>query len=562
MVHKLEKKSNCKRRICFSLGLSVFLGVSLLAGYQLQRLGYTWPGWSGKLKLLFAGFLLGLVFCPFLERLFWYLEQRTKQPVQSEQKKWKSGKVFLISFLGIWLCYLPVWLAYYPVIMSYDFHRQSMEAFRGISSFNNHHPLIHTWLIYVFKCLGEGLGSYVTGFALFSLFQQGITAAVLGYACAIIYRLTEKKTILWCSGVFFGCFPLISVFVMCTTKDVLFGAFFILFLLLLIENQFVQRQGKQKVFFEIMLVLAGTAMMLFRNNALYAMPVFAIFYLILSQRGARFRRLILLLLICVLAKGGLWGMQQGFHAHKGSEIEKYSVIYQTMARVGNRQGKNLSAEEFTLLDTYVTAECWADYNPPLADTIKEPIQKNNFKKHAWDNKFQLLKDWVKLGMRYENEYMDAFLDLTRGYWFLEDTSHAEMLGVGLEDRMGLLYTYNAAYEEYGPELEHVSKFPWLENQLEKLLSENCYERVPVIRLFFRPAFWCLFLLGTAVWLWYGKRWEKLQITLYPIAYFCTMLLGPTAVVRYVYQFILLAPILVALVLEKSGGQKHELHGGV
>lgn len=545
-----------RRHIRFAALISLCFGVLLTAGYQLQWLGYTEPGYRGKGALILRGCCVGLAVLPFADALLIWAEKLQRTGIHTERggswsaeqhpRVWKPAFVYLGSFLGIWLCWIPVWLAYYPTIMSYDFHKQSLEALLGPRYFNNHHPLAHTWLIYVFRNLGERLGSYETGFACFCLLQQLVVAAVLGYACVMVYRLTGRKWTVVLAGLFFGLFPLVSVFVMCTTKDVLFGAFFVLFMLLFAERTFFA-EGRRRNLVDALWVAAGILMMLFRNNALYAMVVFGVCFVLLSQRKERFRALLLAVLLLAGAKGALLGLQYGFQAHSGSAIEKYSVIYQSMARVGKMQRANLDAETYELLDTYVTDECWEDYNPPLADTIKASVQQINFnQKKSWDDLGQVLSAWLRIGIKYPNEYIDAFLDLTRGYWFLDDTSHAEMLGVGAEERMGLLYTYNSAAEESLPGMQHISKLPWLETKLESLLSDNCYYRCPVLSNLMKPALWCWLLVLCAVaYLYTGQR-KKVLTALYPLAYFATMLLGPTAIVRYVFPFILLMPVLLAL----------------
>lgn len=540
-----------KRRWWYAGLLSLLFGVLFVAGYQLQWVGYTAPGYKGKMALLLYGIGIGAVILPLVERLFALTDSPVKKEKRvGEAKPWKTSKVFAASWLGIWLCWIPVWLAYYPVIMSYDFHKQSLEALWGPQYFNNHHPLAHTWLIYIFRCLGESIGSFETGFALFSLFQQMIVSAVLGYVCVMVYRLTAKKWATVLTALFLGCFPLVSVFVMCTTKDVLFGAFFVLFILLFVERSFFA--GKRQNLWDALWVLSGILMILFRNNALYAMLVFGILFIVLNDKKMRIRAAVLAVLLIAGGKGALMGLQYGFGAYEGSSIEKYSVIYQSMARVGKMQSANLSAEDYALLDTYVTAQCWEKYNPPIADTIKGSVQRVNFnEKKSWNNMGEVLKAWVTMGLRYPNEYIDAFLDLTRGYWFMDDTSHAEMLGVGLEERMGLLYTYNSAAEESLPGMQHVSKFPWLEAQLEKLLSANAYYDWPVLSVLFKPALWCWMIVIYVLLGMYCKDRRKLLVGLYPLMYLATMLLGPTAIIRYVFQFIIVMPVLLALIFSSN-----------
>ena len=293
-------------------------------------------------------------------------------------------------------------------------------------------------------------------------------------------------------------------------------------------------------------------MVLFRNNALYAMAVFGLSGLFLVPGKRKLQMLVLALLLFGCGKGALWGLQTGFHAYQGSSIEKYSVLYQTMARVGKNQKDNLSEQTYTLLDTYVTDSCWEEYNPVLADTIKGSVQQVNFgEKGSWSNLGEVLKAWCKIGIQYPNDYLDAFLDLTRGYWFLDDTAHAQMLGTDPEERMGLLYTYNSAAAESLPGMTHRSYFPELEQILEKLLTQNCYQEWPVVSTLFKPALWCLLFVYGGVCFWCKRDRKGMLLTLYPLAYFGTMLLGPTAIIRYVYPFILSAPLLLAYMGRKN-----------
>lgn len=428
--------------------------------------------------------------------------------------------------------------------MSYDFHRQSLEALWGPQYFDTHHPLVHTWLIYVFRCLGESLGSYETGYACFSLLQQCVSVFVLAYACVLIYRLTARKWVLIVSVLFFGMFPLISVMVMCTTKDVLFGAFFLLFFLVTLE-----RMRCERVWMDVLWVLSGILMMLFRNNASYAMVLFGAFFFLQSRGKERIRALVLAALLAGGGFGALAALEYGFDAGKGGDIEKYSVLYQSMARVGRNQRNTMSEEMWQLLDTYVSEECWDSYYPVLADSIKMGVQHINMdEKKSWDNMVEVLKAWATIGMRYPNDYLDAFLDLTRGYWFMDDTAHAEMLGTEKEERMGLLYTYNSAAEESLPGMQHLSKFPWLEERLESVLTENCYYSWPVVSMLFKPALWCWLFVLAGFFFWCRRSKKGLLAVAYPLAYFMTMLLGPTAIIRYVYPFILCAPVLVVLMV--------------
>lgn len=544
-LEKLVDGKLKKRRILYAAFVGLVFGSLLVAGYQLQWFGYTEYGYLGKLKIVLRGLCIAIPVFPVANLFFEWIDKIQLQQPAMTKKPWRNWRVFLCCWLGIWLCWLPVWLAYYPVVMSYDFHRQSLEACLGPGYFLNHHPVAHTVLIWVFCKFGAVIGSYEVAMGCFSQLQQLIISAVLGYACVMIYRLTGKKCATVVGAILFALFPVISVFVMCSTKDVLFSAFFVLFILLFLERTLCKTR---RTLMDVLWVLSGIVMMLFRNNAWYAMLLFAVVLVIFCGKKERLRTLLLCVLLLVGARAAKFGIEYAVHANAGGELEPYSVVIQCMARTGCLREADMTEDIYELIDTYVTNECWQDYNPVIVDSVKESVHaRNRLEKKSWDNIGEVLCAWVKVGMKYPNEYLDAFLQLTRGYWFLDDTSHAEMLGVGVEEQMGLIYTYNS-YEPGAFEFnyEPVSKFPWLKEKLEKLVSANCYYSFPVGSTLFKPAFWCWMLVLLAVAYSYGKQKEKLLTAAYPLCYFGTMLLGPTALIRYVFPILILIPVLLAL----------------
>lgn len=184
-----------KRRILFSYAFSYLFSLSLIMGYQMRMEGMTSVGIKGKLFILIVSGGIGVVFTPIINYWFRLLDYvKLNRTIEQTRFSHKTNvKVFLISFLAIFLCWIPVFLAYYPAIMSYDFHRQSQEAYRGWIWFNTHHPLVHTALIRFFFLLGEQIGSYQIAMALFSLLQMLVLAATFAYSVNMIGRLSGKN---------------------------------------------------------------------------------------------------------------------------------------------------------------------------------------------------------------------------------------------------------------------------------------------------------------------------------------------------------------------------------
>ena len=226
------------------------------------------------------------------------------------------------------------------------------------------------------------------------------------------------------------------------------------------------------------------------------------------------------------------------------KIEAYSVPIQQFARVAYYHGEELEAQDpelAALLEKYVPRDHWDAYYAPLADTIKGAVNASAYT----ENSRQFLRDWLRVGKRYPNEFLDAFLELTRGYWFWDDFSWAENLGYGTDTRYGVLFTYTSSEIEGYGSIEHRSKFPALEKVLEKIVSGNCFNEWPVLSVIFHGSLysWSLFFL--MVLCLYRRKYWCFQMSLLPFLYFGTMLLGPVVQVRYLFPIMVMLPVLAA-----------------
>lgn len=541
-----------KRRMYYALSISFLFSLTTIVGYQLQNFGMTDAGVKGKGLIILRAMCLAIAVFPFVNYFFLEIKKIDLKCGKSEAKKpWKNGAVFGISAAVIFACLIPVWLAYYPIIMSYDFHRQINEAALGFEHFWPYQPIAHTWIIWVFLQLGYAIGDLEAGMAGMALFQMLLYSLVTAYGVTFIYRLTKKKWAVVATVLFFGVFPLNTVLVLCTTKDVLFSILFMLFVLLLGERFFFA-EGKKKLLIEILLLLTGALMVQFRNNALYAIAVFGAVWFVFAAKKEKLHVLLLCVLLVVGGKGTSVIIKEAIGTEMSvAKVEMYSVPIQQFARVGYCHGTNVDEETLQILETYVPIEYGKSYNPSIADTVKIKVGAYVFP-YTWEGKeAQVLSDWLKLGLKFPNEYIDAFLELTRGYWFWDDRSHAECLGYGVDGRMGLIYTYNSAEINGVGEIQHETKFPWLEEQLEKIVSGNCYYNWSLVSLLFKSAFYFWGMCLIFVIYMFLRRKKQAIMCLFPLLYMATMLLGPVVQIRYVFPVIVILPVMIALIFRKD-----------
>jgi hypothetical protein len=431
--------------------------------------------------------------------------------------------------------------------MAYDFHRQIGEVVQGFIFFNNQHPLIHTWLIWVAFQIGNAVGSYEIGMACYSIFQMLAASVIMGYSCNMLYRLTKSKLALCAVALFYGIFPYNSVLSVGGTKDVLFGVLFLLFLLIFCERYFFDKTTKQKQILTVLWVAEGILMIMFRKNALYAIVLFASMCILLLKRKQKIKALLLGIILIVGGKLALEGIQLAIGTQgRGSSSEMFSVVIQQFARVGYYHGEELDEETHDMLNHYITEKYWEKYLPGLADSVKMWVAIENYNNTWKGHMGQVLADWAKLGISYPNEYIDAFLALTQGYWFWDDTSFVEVYADDEASRTGAVSTYYSSTHDFFEGIKHESKFPGLETLLVKIVSSNIFMDWPVVSVLFKPALyiWTLCILFLAFL--YTRQRIKLILLLLPLCYFATMLLGPVVQVRYVYPLMIVCPLFLGL----------------
>lgn len=547
---KSRRQEQSRRHNVYAFVCSYFFSLLLILGYQLDRYGMTDGGVRGKGLILLRAFCLSIAFFPLGDMLFRALE-KIPFSMKLNGKMWNGRAVFGISFLAIFLLWIPVWMAYYPIVMSYDFHRQVNEAYKGWIWFNSYQPLIHTWLIWLFLQIGGALGSNEVGMGLFTLFQMLVVSAAMAYACAMVYRVVKREWSIVLMVLFYGIFPFCSVSMMIGTKDAIFSALFLTFVTLLTVRCLYCSDRKWLI--EIPMAVVAVLMMMFRYNALYAMAAFGVLALIFAKGKEKLRVFLLCLIMVVGGAASKEGIQLGLGTTiRGSAVEKYSVILQQFARVGYCHGDDMDSATYELINKYVAADTWSDHMPALADASRGGV---NFA-GVWEPDMgQVLKDWIKIGLQYPNEYIDAFLCLTEGFWFLDDRTYCEMQGWGDGDRHGAIFTNNSSASDTYEGIQHVSKFPWLEEKLEDIVSNNAFYHWPVVSILFKPATYILTFVMILIGLLYRKQKKQAFICLFPLSYFGTMLLGPTVQFRYVLPIMITVPLLAALIC--AGGEEKE-----
>lgn len=540
---KLVLSAFDKRRVIFSAVFSYFFALSFLAGYSMRYYLMTPSGFIGKAAMLCRALFLGIYFFPLADSIFMYADRISvsQRGKEKHEAKWPVSGIFFASWGCIFVLWIPVFLAYYPAIMSYDSNRQFQEGYNEI--FWELQPIVHTWLIRTALMIGEKIGSYEIGVSFYTLLQMFVLSASIAFAISFVYELFRKQWIPIALSAFFGIFPVFSVLAMVVTKDIFFSAFF-LFLMVLSIKRFIKKPEKPIVY-DIAMVLCSILMAIFRKNGIYGVILFAILYVI-AMKKERIRILILCIVMVAASFGGIYLTRLALHAAPGPKTEMYSVPIQQMGHVVFFKKDTLSQEELNTMEEYMTGSTeWQSFNITLADS-----QKSCANADAWTNTPKMFKDWIHFAIRYPDDYIDAYLGLTSGYYFPDDVSISQHLGYGRESMRGLIETFNASkpLDDCYPGVKSESKIPALQYLLEGPVSDEQYLKWPVVSGLFRPALYCWFGFILYGVLLYKKKYREFAAASLQLAYFLTVAMGPVANIRYVFQLMIGLPVLTAFVV--------------
>ena len=203
-------------------------------------------------------------------------------------------------------------------------------------------------------------------------------------------------------------------------------------------------------------------------------------------------------------------------------------------RVYHLHNEELTDKERNFIEESFEKDALIVYIPKIADVAKGSLKTDFFNEHITES----LALWGKLFAEYPGEYMDSFLIGNCGFWypFMPLTLTAN----GAEGYFVCRATLPVWDDSKIPAIyQHYRHF-----EVADIVCNN-----PLTMWLFSPATYFYAFLLTLMKLIYEKRKET--VAFIPVLFvWLTFLLGPVALVRYVYFLYGLLPVEVALLHRK------------
>jgi len=392
-------------------------------------------GLTNKLFLLFYfGCTTAGLFFLFYRCVLWVLVNSTKIKIFEGRRVFPFQMFW--GFAGIlFLCMIPLFLSNYPAIMTPDSLSQYRQA-AGIGGYSDHHPWFHT-LIFQF-CYKVGLlisGNEYFAIACYTLVQMLLVSFSIGYVWSAFYELGLKKKYCIVGVALFAIYPYNLIYAVTIWKDVLFSMS-VLVLTITLYRLFLEIKAEEKLKLRDMIIysLSSFLMCMLRHNGFYAFVVTCPILLWIMRK--KWRQIvpvtILVIAAAVMIKGPI---ANAAGVEPGTFALKLSVPLQQVGRV-IADGCELTEEEVAIIEKInIISYIEENYQKGGSDSMVAWVVYGN-SDYLLENKGEYLDLWISLGIKYPGKYLQAFIDLTKGYWYPMDPEQVVFFGI-TENKMGL-----------------------------------------------------------------------------------------------------------------------------
>lgn len=453
-----------------------------------------------------------------------------------------SWKILFVIWLFMFLCWLPSFLAYFPGICSYDFSIQMGQIETG--NYSDHHPFMHTLLIeFCWKIGKEIFSSGTIGIAIYSILQMLILSFAFSYACYVLIQTGISKSLLIFLSFFCSIFPANVYMSVSATKDTIFSAFVLIFLmscLMILRKE--QAQKKYYIFY----MVGAVGCIWFRNNGRYAILVsivmIMLFFLFDKKQKKRYKTILWCSVVAFLiAMGSLHVVQNKIGCTQGDRREMLSIPIQQWARIVSLHKEELDSETYDFIVSCISEEGLFAYDPHISDPVKRYTNTTEILNQAGT----FISTYIKLFFKYPNEYVNAFLIQNIGFYYVLDESHAWINYREELPGYGYIQTREVTDELLTRDIEKNSLFPALYKKLQSFANENNYLNIPIVSICMAPGIYFVIVLFILGGIFSAKKYRYLIPMSFIGGYYITLVLGPTVQLRYIYPIMITVPFMLA-----------------
>ena len=538
-----------KRTIIVSAIVAVIFAGLEVVGYSISNYN-SLAGVIGSKEILLKAVLkfigYAIAFYTIIIYVYTKVLPRIKLKEDSKIRKYftdNKRSLFVIALI-LFIAYLPHFLYNFPGMYTVDSVSEMEYGLSNATSFKNHHPVFHIFIIYGCISLGKLLGGAYIGIAIYSILQMVFVSFSFSYVLKYMAKKNVNIVFRILTLIFFIIYPSFGPYSITMWKDVPFGIILVLFTIQVIEMVTNKEYFKKKRNI-VSFIIISIFTILFRNNGLYVVLI-TLATLLIFLRGNRKKVALMLLVVIlfnILWKGPIFKL---LNVTDGPIREMMSIPVQQIARTVKYRRSELTEEEKTKIQKYIDMdleEMSESYYPLISDNIKDHFNNEEFN----NNKLDFISLWISLFFKYPVEYIEAFLDNSYGYWYPQANN-------------GIIPTwYN--YDESKNILQYEKKPVLNLKFLDEYYGDLNNRDIPIISMGISIGFvfWMMILfIGYIV---YTKKY-KLMLTYIPIfSLWLTTIASPVyCEYRYIFGMFTCIPLLTILTISIANREKDNKEG--
>lgn len=382
------------------------------------RLGYSSSSAWSYIAPVLAALVIAVPLSCAISLLFEWIERRRCRVGSRERSKPSDALSAMlakrVSWLIVWalllLFWLPVFLAAYPGFFCYDAGDlgEDYELNQFVSGrYFGQHSVLHMLFMGSVIMFGNGVfGNINAGVALFIGLQALMVAGVFSFMLKSMFDEGAPLLLVVFSFAYLALDPIIQMFALCSTKDVLFTAA----ALLLIIQTYRLLIGKGSLVKCIIWAAFALLFCMLRNNAMVAFVPFAIILIVVMRKRSDFT-LMIGSAVVVVALSIVWygPMYQllGVGESEAQDAVAYSLPTQQMNYAYSVGA--LTDDEMRMLadDGFYFPEA-EEYKPNNAD---EGMLSTYFMTKA-----DFAKDYIAIGLAHPLDYLVGAMKQTEDAW--------------------------------------------------------------------------------------------------------------------------------------------------
>lgn len=450
---------------------------------------------------------------------------------------------FILNSIFLFCILIFAYLALYPGYFTYDAPSQILQVFY-YNKLDAHQPVIHTLLLCGCISLGiNWLGSTNLGLAIYTLIQMMIVILSFSYMFVKLLSFKGNKWIVIISELIIVLNPVFQIFVMTSTKDVIFSALFIVWIINVLEMYENKESFFTSIRKNIFYIINTILMCLFRKQGIYI-----VFFIGLIQcfkfKEYKKRFISLFVIILVMYNLIIGPISTSLGISISPVKEMLSVPLQQIARVINEDG-NINDKQKSIFFKYVSEENTKKYIPYISDPIKDSLNEVYFNNHIKD----FFKLYIDIGINNLSTYIDSFLYGIVGYFSPIEDVENDYIGIFEFFNSKVYRSFAMPYIKEGAVLED-SKFIEYKVYLEEVRS-TLLSNVPIV------SFWCntsfsFWITAISTVIIINKKNKKyIIVPVILILFYSILALGPVCCIRYILPVMFVVPIMISLAFKNN-----------